>query len=229
MRGIDADKRPCYVKNRVLKLVLFFYHSGAERAYGKFIFAYSVEGPPHMSNQDGTVIETLFWALFTAGRGVSVIISKFCPPLIMLIVDLILNVAATAIMTILADKHSAALWFSNCLFGAVLSPLFPSCLAWANFYIKMSAKITALAFTAAAVGSFGFSWLSGYLFEYKGPSSLMYLMLGYAVTALSVFMVTFLVAKRKGQRDMHSSGMEDDQGKEEVEAAEKLKEAEEKV
>ena len=45
------------------------YFPGAERAFGKFIFSYSVEGPPGLSSSDATVVETVFWATFTAGRG----------------------------------------------------------------------------------------------------------------------------------------------------------------
>ena len=160
---------------------IFLSFVGAERAYGKFIFAYSTEGPPKMSIKDGTILETLFWATFTAGRGVAIIISKFCPPLLMLVVDLVLNVLAGAMLASLAGSSKTVLWISNCVFGSVLSPLFPASLAWAHFYVKMTAMMTALAFIASAAGAFIFSWLSGYLFEYSGKQSLMYIILGYAV------------------------------------------------
>ena len=172
-----------------------------------------------MKPGDGTTVETLFWATFTAGRGVAIIISKFTPPLLMLLVDLTLNVVATAILSIFGTKYVLALWIGNCLFGSVLSPLFPASMAWANFYIKMSAMMTALAFIASAAGAFVFSWLCGYLFEYEGPDSLMYLLLGYAITATVVFSVMYGIGRKKGKRDM-SDG--DDGAKEETEAGQKL-------
>ena len=177
-----------------------------------------------MSDKDGTIVETVFWATFTAGRGAAIIISKFCPPLLMLIVDLGLNVLAAAMLASLAGSSQTVLWIFNCLFGSVLSPLFPASLAWAHFYIKMTAMMTALASIASAAGTFVFSWLSGYLFEYTGPPSLMYLMLGYAVTASLMFVLMYLVARKKGKRDM-TEGNRDRQADED-EAGEKFKVAE---
>ena len=142
----------------------------------------------------------------------------------MLIVDLGLNVLAAAMLASLAGTSQTVLWIFNCLFGSVLSPLFPASLAWAHFYIKMTAMMTALAFIASAAGAFVFSWLSGYLFEYTGPPSLMYLMLGYAVTASLMFVLMYLVARKKGKRDM-TEGNRDRQADED-EAGEKFKVAE---
>ena len=203
------------------------FSAGAERAYGKFIFAYCVEGPLKLSNKDGTIVETLFWATFTAGRGASIIISKFCPPLLMLVVDLGLNVLSGAMLASLANSSETVLWIFNCMFGSVLSPLFPASLAWANFYIKMTAMMTALAFIASAAGAFVFSWLSGYLFEYTGPQSIMYIILGYAVTASIVFVMMYMVGRKKGKRVMIESGRDCQSVQDE--AGEKLNEETDKL
>ncbi len=176
--------------------------AGAERAYGKFIFPYAVEGPHAMPVQDGTVLETAFWASFTAGRGVAVVISRFCHPLILLLSDLVLNLVCGIFLASLAKSHEITLWVFTCFFGTVLSPLFPACLVWANFYVEITAKMTALAFVSAAGGAFVFSWLSGYLFQYHGPPSLMYLIAGYAGCAFLIFLVMFLVARKRGKRHM---------------------------
>ena len=175
-----------------------------------------MEGPTKLSNKDGTIVETLFWATFTAGRGVAIIISKFCPPLLMLIVDLALNVLAATMLASFAGSSQTVLWIFNCVFGSVLSPLFPASLAWAHFYVKMTAMMTALAFIASAAGAFVFSWLSGYLFEYTGPSSLMYLMVGYATTAFIVFTVMYLIGRKKGKRAMGEDHVDRQKGDDEV-------------
>ena len=53
------------------------------------------------------------------------------------------------------------------------------------------------------LGAILFSWLSGYLFEYHGPPSLMYLILGYSVVATLFFILMYLVG-RYNQRRKHT-------------------------
>ncbi len=179
----------------ILLLYLFFaLPIGAERAYGKFVFAFAVE-TESMSRQSGTTLESVFWLAFTAGRGLATLVSGWIRPATLVLGELAINTVSAAVLSFFVLRSPLVLWIFTALFAMSLSPLFPGALAWANVSINMTAMATGVAFIATAGGAFAFSWLSGYLFQYHGEMSLMYLMLGYTVTAVMLFLVLLLLKR----------------------------------
>ena len=184
-------------------LCLFWiFPTGAERMYGRFIYAYAIEGPHELSTDDGTIIETLFCATFTGTRLANILVSYWVPASILISGSLLLSIGVTIVLAFFSPDHAIVLWIFNCLFGVVLAPLLPASIAWADRYITMTAMMTALAFIASAAGAFIFSWLSGSLYESAGPPSLMHLLVVYSFLCTLVFAVLLVLGKKKGLRQI---------------------------
>ena len=184
-------------------LCLFWiFPTGAERMYGRFIYAYAIEGPHELSTDDGTIIETLFWATFTGTRLLNILVSYWVPASILISGSLLLSVGVTIVLAFFSQDQAIVLWIFNCLFGVVLAPILPASIAWADRYITMTAMMTALAFIASAAGAFIFSWLSGSLYESAGPPSLMHLLVVYSFLCTLVFAVLLILGKKKGLRQI---------------------------
>jgi FHS family Na+ dependent glucose MFS transporter 1 len=188
---------------------LFFFWGmpiGAERAYGKFIlrysnhtshafsysgkfiFVYAVKGPLHMAKSTGTILETVFWVTFTGGRFGAIILSKFISPTKMLMGDFVITIIATSLLVSL-QGNAYILWICTGVFASMISPVFPASIAWANLYIDMTPMATSIAFISSATCDLAYSWISGTLMEYKGPPSLMYFMLTYALISSTLFAI----------------------------------------
>ena len=185
----------------VFFLCLFWiFPTGAERAYGRFIYAYAIEGPHKMSSDDGTIIETLFWSSFTGSRLLNIVISYWLPASVMIFGSLLLSIGVSIVLAFFSGGDVLILWIFNCLFGILLAPILPASIAWADRYITMTAMMTALAFIASAAGAFIFSWLSGSLYERVGPPSLMHLLVVYSFLCTFVFLILLLLGRKKGPR-----------------------------
>ncbi len=183
-------------------LVFIYYANvvGGERAYGKFIFAYAVEGAPQFSTDQATVLNSIFWIGFTSGRGLSGIAAIWAPPLVLVSIELAVNVICGIVLTLWGLTVPNVLWVFTGILGLFLSPAFPSCLAWCNMYVEMKGLALTVVYIGASCGAFIYQWLSGYLFEYHGPSTLMYVMLGYALTLTSTFILMVVVVRPHGKR-----------------------------
>ena len=184
----------------LILIMLFFLYGlpiGAERAYGKFLFPFATESALKMTKDAGATLETVFWITFTAGRGLVTIAAKWVPATQLLVVELVVGLASTITLALGGERHIIVIWVGTAVYASVMSPVFPSAMIWASTHMELSAMATSLAFICTAVNAIFFSWFAGYLFEYQGPASLMWLMLCNAITAFLMFIFLFLIVRRK--------------------------------
>jgi FHS family Na+ dependent glucose MFS transporter 1 len=180
-------------------LLFLFYTNivGGERAYGKFIYSYATDSDLKFSNDEASLLNSLFWICFTCGRGVSIIAAKFVSPKLLLGVELFFNTVACVVLAVWADEHAEVLWVFTGLLGFFLSPVFAAGMAFAHQYIKMTGTAVALVFVGSSAGGMVYQYLTGYLFENHGAQSLMYVMVGYALALTAVFVCLFLIVRRR--------------------------------
>ena len=190
--------------------VFFGLVVGAERAYGKFLFSFAISSEGGFTKDEATGLDSAFWASFTTGRGLATLFARWTPPLAAIIIEIVVNISSAAMLVAMGYSVKIVLWIFTCTFGAFLSPLFPAGMAWANQYMEMTAVVTSVAFIGSAIGAMFFSWVSGYLFEYHGPRSLMYLMLGYAVFLCLFFIFIYVLARRHGKKKTFPPGNENE-------------------
>ena len=175
-------------------LVYFALPVGAERAYGKFIYSFATKSSLKFNKDGASSLNTVFWAAFTAGRGLSTLLATKLHPTVLLVLELSLNVISAVVLASCSLLNPIILWVFSSLFAACLSPMFPAGIIWFNSQLPLSTVATSIAFVGSALGAMLFSWLSGYLFEYHGPPSLMYLMVGYAGVLTALCLLMFLLA-----------------------------------
>ncbi len=183
--------------------LLFLYYAnvvGGERAYGRFLFSYAIDGDQSFSTQDAAVLNSLFWIGFTSGRGLSAIFAYWFPPIILLAVELAMNIICGIALSAWGLTVPGVLWAFTGLLGLFLSPVFPSGLAWSNLYVEMKGLAITVVYIGASVGAIVYQWVTGYLFDAQGPASLMYVVIGYAITQTVIFALMFLVVRPHGQR-----------------------------
>ena len=184
----------------ILFAVLFIHIVGGERAMSKFLYSFATESSHKFSPSDASDITSAFWSAFTAGRAVNMVAAVFCPPTILFIIELIFNILNGIILAIWAATNVTVLWVFTCSYGLFLSPLFPTALVWANQYVQMTAMGVAVGYVGSAVGGMIYQWLTGYLFEYHGPVTLMYVLFGCSVNLAVIFVVLQVLGSKHGNR-----------------------------
>ena len=190
-------------------LVFLFYMNvvGGERAFGKFLFSYAVSDIHNFSTDKATVLNTVFWTCFTSGRGVAILAARWISPRLLLCVEISANLACGIVLLAAGHQSSLLLWIFTGLFGFFLSPVFPAGLSWINQHVKMTGVAVGFVFTGSAIGGMVYQWLTGYLFEYYGTRSFMYVVFGYAVCISAVY-VAMLLATRGRKNRFHESDEE---------------------
>ena len=200
-RWLPSSRRRALGLAILAALFLFFtLPVGAERSFGRFLYAFAVEGAPRLPPAAATALESVFWTSFTVGRGTATVLARWVPAAPLLALELSLTLSAAVALLAGANTHPALLWGGTAAFGAGLAPLFPTAIVWANAYVDMAGMMTSVAFVAAATGAFVFSWLAGYLFQYAGPSSVLTFAVVFAVIAVVVFATLRVLASFYGPR-----------------------------
>ena len=135
--------------------------TGEERAFGKFLFSYAVDSPVHIPPEQATILDSTFWACFTAGRGLATLASFFVQPLPVIGFCMVVNISSSIILAVFGSVYPLATWIGAGVFGASMSPLFPVAMAWMNSIVGFSSTAASVSFIANAMGAFLYSWLAG--------------------------------------------------------------------
>jgi uncharacterized membrane protein len=97
-------------------------------------------------------------------------------------------------------EYSIVFWVGNCVYSLFNSPLFPSMIAWADKYVKMTAVAIAIIDVATGLSMFSFTWLAGYFFQQNGAQAVLYLSMGGGVVTTITLVVLQILASYHGNR-----------------------------
>ena len=87
------------------------------------------------------------------------------------------------------------------MIGFFTGPIFPLAIAWSEYYLEMSAFSLTILFTGAASGSMLYQWATGYLIQYRGHESFVYVLLFYGVGVTVVYTILQTVVFRHGKQE----------------------------
>ena len=183
---LGGDKRFGYAI-LMFSFLIFMLPTGMQYAYGKFLFSISVTGRLKLSPADATLLESWFWATFTAGRLLVTLAAARVSQNILILVEMSVNVAATASLVAYGQTSATTLAIFSGLFAAGMAPLHQTLFSWLNLYVEVTAMFTCMTFISAACGAFVYSWVAGSLFQYEGPDSLLYFLLASTCVCAVIF------------------------------------------
>ncbi|XP_013395625.1 sodium-dependent glucose transporter 1A [Lingula anatina] len=183
-----------------LCLLIFFYLliAGLDIAFGAFIttFAFDVL---HWPKEKAANLSTVYWGSLAAVRGVSIIVSKFLNSSVMIISDLLLLITSLFAMVFLIEKFEFAMWIGTAMSGIGLASLYAAGISWAERYIHISGKISALFSIGGGAGKFVFPPLIGHFFHVNGMSFI-YICLSSSVVNSVLYLALYLAARWRGER-----------------------------
>jgi FHS family Na+ dependent glucose MFS transporter 1 len=179
---------------------LFFNTVGGEHGYTKFLYTYAREGPLHMDNDTAAMVNTLFWLCFMGGRGIAILVSKWLHPRTMLITQLTFVLVSGIALSVWGASVPQVLWVFTGLLAAFLGPVLPAGISWCNHYVLMRGTAVAIVFLATGMGSMFYQWLTGYLFQYRGAHSVMYVILGFSIFLCLNFAFLLIIVRRRPER-----------------------------
>ena len=187
----------------LILLFFFFFHAvGGELAYSTYIYSFAVDKENPFSTDDAANLNTVFFACFTGGRGLGILISKFLSTDTMVLLDILVYVASSIILLFWGYENNIILWIFSGLTGLFISILFPAGMAWANTYLDVNGMLVMVLIVGANCGALTYKYTTGALFDSEGPESLMYVNFAAAVFMVIVYGIMYVATFRK-RRSKH--------------------------
>ncbi|XP_063773213.1 sodium-dependent glucose transporter 1 [Pseudophryne corroboree] len=176
-----------------LLFLFFFFYVGAEVAYGSYIFTYAttVVG---MDENEAAGLNSIFWGLFAALRGMAICFATCLYPGTMLLLSVI-GCTVSSLYLLLFSKNRIVLWVGSALYGASMATTFPSGFSWAQQYTTLGGKSVSLFVIGAALGEMAIPASVGYLQGMFHPLPvLMYSILASSAFTAVLFPVMYKLA-----------------------------------
>ena len=165
--------------------LFFFLYSGAEIAYGGWIYTYA------LATGTGTVssaayLTSIFWASLTMGRLLGIPIAARLRARVILFVDLAGCLISLGLI-LLAPETTAVVWAGTIALGLFMASIFPTTLTLAERNTNVSGSVTSYFFVGASLGGMTIPWLVGRQFEQNGSQAVMVIVFGCLVLASAVY------------------------------------------
>ncbi len=196
---IHKESRGFRVQILILLFIFYFLYVGMEVTYGGLIMTFSVKYLD-WSKSEGTMLTSVFWGSFAVGRGLAIFLAKCLSPAIMLIVDLVLSCLALGGLVMALDSNHFVLWLCTAMLGVGMASIFPTGITWAERYMRVTGKATAVFVVGSALGEMALPALTGFLFQSAGAMWLMYVLLGCGIVSAVIYIIMQNLATNKGER-----------------------------
>ncbi|CAI9732116.1 Hypothetical predicted protein [Octopus vulgaris] len=214
----DRKHKSCFedqgfrIQILIALFIFFFMYVGMEVTFGGFIMIFAVE-QFHWNKDNSVMLTSLFWGALATGRGISIFITRCCVPCWMLVTNITLVLLASLILSFGLSHYQVLLWVGTLLFGLGLSSLFPTGMSWAESYMTMTGKATAVLIVGSALGEMILPAITGFFFT-KKKMVLMYIMFSLSLLSCLCFIIMQNLASnqhRKSMRSELSSSLEQQQ------------------
>lgn len=169
----------------ILIATFFFLYSGAEIAYGGWIYSYAI------ATDTGTLttaayLTSIFWASLTLGRLISIPIATRLRARAILFIDLAGCLISLGFM-LLAPSSTITVWVGTIGLGLCMASIFPTTLTLAERNTNVNGTITSYFFIGASIGAMTIPWFVGSQFEQNGSQAVMIIIFGCLVLASIVY------------------------------------------
>ena len=176
--------------------LIFLLYGGAEISFTSWLYTFVISVHP-AAVPAAVMLNSAFWLAMAVGRLLAIPISARLRPRIVLAIDFLGGVTSLIIILTLAD-FLPALWTGTIGLGLCMASIFPVLLDFIDRRIKINGTINGVFLAAVSVGAMFFPWLSGVMFETKGPKATMMVILISLLIAAGIFGVMTRV--RPGQK-----------------------------
>lgn len=188
-------KHKSFIENQAFRVqalislfIFFFLYVGMEVTFGGFIMTFAVQSFT-WSKDKGVILTSLFWGALATGRGLSIFLARCMLPSWMLIANIILVLIATLILSIGLKQYEDLIWPGTLLFGLGLSSIFPTGMSWAEHYMTVTGKATAVLIIGSALGEMVIPAVTGFFMVKKQKMVLMYVMFGLSLLSCLCFII----------------------------------------
>ncbi|OCT78158.1 sodium-dependent glucose transporter 1 isoform X1 [Xenopus laevis] len=211
-KASDDKFRTARYHNAVIFLLFlfFFCYVGAEVAYGSYIFTYAITYITNIENNYAAGLNSLFWGVFAAVRGLAICFATCLYPGTMLLLSVI-GCTLSSLILVLFSRNHLLLWVGTAVYGASMATTFPSGFSWVQQYTTIGGKSASLFVVGAALGEMAIPASVGYLQGmFPNFPVLMYTALASSTMTAILFPVMYKLATAQQDQAQYNRVESDD-------------------
>ena len=168
----------------VICSTFFVLYVGLEVGFAGWILTYAEE--IDFSERNATLVTSVFWAVFMAGRLLSAMVVNRVRPKVVMIASSILMVAA-AIVLVVGAGAAPAVWIGTAMMGLAAAPQFPVMLAYLERRMHLTGSDNSWFVGAAGLGGLVFPFVTGQVVDTVGVGSYPWVVLVMSVATVGAF------------------------------------------
>ena len=184
-RAAAGDKPAVDWPLLLLLALMFLLYVGVEVGFGGWIYTYIIEAAGASEAAAGR-INASFYGLFTVGRMLAIPMAVRFANRQLLLVNYAGSLVSLTILLLWPDSLTA-LTFGTAGLGLFLASTFPVLMAFVGKHLRLTGQINGALFAVTAVGAMLVPWLMGLMFDTRGGSAMMWVVLGAVALGLLTF------------------------------------------
>ena len=203
-KSTDESNGNLPVLSLKLKIVFLFFLSallanycGIEGRFSGLLMTFVVE---HLdwTKSNGAHVNTVFWASFSAGRFLGIIVTRFLKPKTMLIIYLLLLTATFGgFLAASLFNITWLIWAMTAVSGLAMSIVFPSIFTWtAESILPVTGTISGIYLLTVSGANMLLPLLYGYLMDNYTQLWFAYLLAGQCVICLLLFWAILVLVRK---------------------------------
>jgi fucose permease len=184
-------------------IVLFVYYVimvGGEEVFGQFVRTFSLD-VFNFTKTQASFLNMTFWLGLTLGRLFGSLMANYIHIRRLFMIQVVFHAFSTTLLYLYASSSSSMLWFSTVTEGFLISPLYPSGIAYGNTLLDLSGFCLMVIQLASSLGDLSFIWLAGKMYDSYGPTSLLF---GLQIIGISLVfcILVFKVSERFKKKEV---------------------------
>ncbi|XP_041375635.1 sodium-dependent glucose transporter 1-like [Gigantopelta aegis] len=194
----------------LLVILIYILYVAVESTFSNFLLAFAVR-KLGWTKSAASVLTSVFWAAFAAGRFLGILVSTFVSPITMLAICCSTLAVSMLCFTLCAlFMVHPAIWVFTFLCGLTMAPIYPTGLVWTEKDLfKFSGKLFSVILMASSGGALANSPILGHLLQHYSQMWYAYLQLLESVTMVIVFVSLYVFARvTTTHREMSDQGVE---------------------
>ena len=157
----------------ILLSISCFLSVGGDTAVRQFLYSYSIETDVGFTPEQASNLNMAYWVTYNLSRVMNLLIGLKVNIAVLFATEMALSLIVAIVLAVYGSNNPTILVVFIICWGLFNTALFPNCIVFSNYYVKMTGTATGLIFLAAGLGVVFFVWLSGYFFHEYGPETLM--------------------------------------------------------
>ena len=184
-------------------LMTFFYFTigGREFITTTWFYSYGLDSKLAMSQQQAILLDGLNKGCYMVGRCLAIFAAKILSPQMIMHTSVYASAVFSLGLAVFGNNGITVFFVLSCIMNFFTAPIWPGLITLLDKYIVVGAIVINFTIIGGGLAGVFFQWACGWLFTYREPESIMYLiLLCSTIMTVAMILIQLLATYKIGLR-----------------------------